>query len=112
MKESFLRKLQVVASFALIASAPLVANAAYENADAARSNLQVSFADLNLDSQEGVEVLYRRLKSASSKVCGTGVYQQKSTVKSAVQARACFQSVLSRSVAKVGNANLTAIHES
>ncbi len=111
MKESFLRKLQVVASFALVVSAPLVADAAYENADAVRGNLQVSFADLNLDSQEGVEVLYRRLKSASNRICGTGPYQQKSTVKSAVQARACFQSVLSRSVAKVGNARLTSIHE-
>ena len=36
MKESFLRKLQVVSSFALIVSAPLVADAAYENADAVR----------------------------------------------------------------------------
>ena len=112
MKESTLKKLQVAASLALVFSAPIVANAAHSGLSANESGIRVSYSDLNLDSKSGVELLYKRLQNASNKACLTGPYQQKASVREAVNARTCYNDVLTRSVAKVANDDLTAVHES
>jgi UrcA family protein len=112
MKESTLKKLHVAASVALVFSAPIVANAAHSSTSANDSGIRVSYSDLNLDSKSGIELLYKRLQNASNKACIAGPYQQKGSLREAVEARACFNRVLTRSVAKVGNDELTAVHES
>lgn len=112
MKESTLKKLHVAASVALVFSAPIVANAAHSSTSANDSGIRVSYSDLNLDSKSGIDLLYKRLQNASNKACLSGPYQQKANVREAVNARTCFNDVLTRSVAKVGNDDLTAVHES
>ena len=112
MKESTLKKLQVAASVALVFSAPIVVNAAHSNVPTNESGIRVSYSDLNLDSKSGITLLYKRLQNASDKACLTGPYQQKSSVREAVNARSCYNDVLARSVAKVGNDDLTAVHKS
>ncbi len=112
MNGLILRKVHVVALFALILGAPLVANAAHTVFDAADNKLHVSYADLNLNNDAGVAVLYSRLQSASKLVCGGSANNSKISLQEARAMRVCFQDVLSRSVAKVGNAKLTAIHAS
>jgi UrcA family protein len=112
MKELNLGKLLLVASVALVFSAPIVANAAHNSLSAVESGIRVSYSDLNLDSRNGIEVLYKRLQNATNQACLTGPFQQKASVREVVNARACYNDVLTRSVAKVGNNELTAVHES
>jgi len=112
MKESNLGKLQLVAAVALVFSASIAANATNNSLSAYAGGIHVSYSDLNLDSKNGIEVLYKRLQNASNQACLSGSFQQKASVREAVDARACYNDVLTRSVAKVGNDDLTAIHES
>ena len=112
MKESILRKVHVAASFALVFAAPLVANAANNSYDADSGALRVSYSDLNLNSDEGLAVLYGRLQSASSKACDTGSYTEKGSLSAMASSKACYDNLLSKLVAKVNSEKLTDIHES
>jgi UrcA family protein len=66
----------------------------------------VKFADLQVDTSAGVEVLYRRIQSAARRVCsydatsiqGPSVWQN------------CVRPAVDAAVAKVNNPQLTAIH--
>ena len=112
MKESKLRKVHAVATIALVLGAPVIANAAHSDVAADESGIRVSYSDLNLNTGDGIAVLYKRLQNASDRACYAGAFQQKGSVREAVEARTCYNDVLARSVAKVGNADLTAVHES
>ncbi len=76
----------------------------------------VSYADLNLESEEGVRVLYRRLKRASNNLCSAmppkiaGSVQIVYTDIYGPETRQCYHEALSNAVAKVDNADLTRIH--
>ncbi len=82
--------------------------------DATRTS--VSYADLNLESEESVRVLYRRLKRASSNLCSTTppkiagslpiVFQLGNTQ----ETRRCYRESLSKAVDKFDNEDLTRIH--
>lgn len=111
MNDSMLRRIQVVASFGLILSGPAIVSAAHQGFDADNGTLRVSYADLDLSSQAGVEVLYGRLQQASAVACDTGSLRQKGSLKAARMAESCFEEVLSKLVSKVKNDKLTAIHE-
>jgi len=88
----------------------MVASAANTDFDTAYKKIHVSYADLNLKNDEGVAVLYRRLQKASEWVCGASNHNSKVSLKQTREARACVNNVLTRSVAKVGNQKLTAVH--
>ena len=72
------------------------------------TSIAVSYADLNLENEEGVLVLYRRLQWASKKVCGD------SPVKLALhvlrQVNQCYRQTLTDAVEQVDNEYLTRIH--
>ncbi len=71
----------------------------------------VSYADLNLENEQGVRVLYRRLKRASKKLCG--IRPQKIYGSSAYHmwdSQRCYQATLSNAVDKFDNDDLTRIH--
>ncbi len=73
----------------------------------------VSYADLNLENEESVRVLYRRLKRASKELCSAtppriagslpNIHQRQET-------RQCFREALSNAVDKIDNEDLTRIH--
>jgi UrcA family protein len=112
MKESNLRKVQIAASFALIVAAPVVAEAANHSFQADTGKLRITYSDINLNSDEGIAVLYSRLQSASKEACNTGNYQEKGSLKARLAANACYADLLTKVVAKVDNEKLTAVHES
>jgi len=76
----------------------------------------VSYADLNLENEESVRVLYRRLKRASTELCSDAppkivgslpiIYQLSTTQ----ETRQCYREALSNAVDKINNEDLTRIH--
>jgi UrcA family protein len=68
----------------------------------------VSFKDLNLNSPEGVAVLYKRIKSAAYDVCGTPDRYDLSQFKTEI----CVRDAVSRAIVQVNNPMLTSLHES
>ncbi len=60
----------------------------------------VSYADLNLENKEDVQVLYRRLQRASKKVCR---YTPEVRI-------ACYRETLAEAVEKFDNVDLIRIH--
>ncbi len=115
MKESKLFKSLVATFVVIVLSGPAVVLAdkiTYFEVGKAR----VSYADLNLESEEGVRVLYRRLQRASNKLCSdappkiagslTKIYQLSTTQ----ETRQCYREALSNAVDKINNEDLTRIH--
>ena len=76
----------------------------------------VSYADLNLESEEGVRVLYRRLQRASNNLCSVtppkiaGSLPNIYIGKYGKETRQCYREALSNTVAKFDNEDLTRIH--
>ena len=70
----------------------------------------VSYADLNLESEEGVRVLYRRLQHASREVCSPKSLKITLSPFVNYQASGCYRHTLSDAVDKVDNEDLTRIH--
>jgi UrcA family protein len=68
----------------------------------------VSFKDLNLNSPEGVAVLYNRIKSAAYDVCGSPDRYDLSQFKTQI----CVKDAVSRAIVQVNNPMLTSLHES
>jgi UrcA family protein len=68
----------------------------------------VSFKDLNLNSPEGVAVLYKRIKSAASDVCANPYRYDLSQLKLQI----CIKDAVSRAIAQVNNPMLTSLYES
>ena len=73
------------------------------------ASVVVAYGDLNLDSDQGVAQLQRRLVAAANKVCGRPDPRNLRMVESA---RACFDAAMVRAVAKVGNERLARLNES
>ena len=68
----------------------------------------VSFKDLNLNSPEGVAVLYKRIKSAAYDVCESPDRYDLSQFKTQI----CVRDAMSRAIVQVNNPMLTSLHES
>jgi UrcA family protein len=111
MKESKIVKgfVTVVAIFAI--SAPAIASTSTDSGLKGQS-VKVSYADLNLQKEAGVKVLYRRLQQASKKACGVESFRNAGSLSEAAEMRRCYDRSLTSSVAKVDSALLTKIHES
>jgi UrcA family protein len=68
----------------------------------------VRFKDLNLNSPEGVAVLYKRIKSAAYDVCESPDRYDLSQFKTEI----CVRDAMSRAIVQVNNPMLTSLHES
>jgi UrcA family protein len=64
----------------------------------------VHYADLNLNTQAGISVLYRRIRNAADQVCGD-VHSKR--LVEAREAKACVAHAIQVSVQSVNNARLT-----
>ncbi len=110
MKESKLFKKLVATFVVIILGGPtmvLADTTSYFETDKA----SVSYADLNLENEESVRVLYRRLKRASKKVCGISprkIYG--SSVYHMWESQRCYEATLSNAVDDIDNDDLTRIH--
>lgn len=67
----------------------------------------VSFADLNLNGEPGVQTLYGRLRLAAAEVCAPF---RGNSLREKTKWHECFDPALARSVAKVDEPRLTAYH--
>ncbi len=116
MKESKLFKSLVATFVVIVLSGPAVVQAAGTISYIEVGKASVSYADLNLESEESVRVLYRRLKRASKELCSDAppkiagslpkIYQ----LSNGVETRQCYRETLSQLVEKVDNEDLTRIH--
>ncbi len=73
----------------------------------------VSYADLNLESEEGARMLYRRLKRASKELCSTTPPRVAGSVPEIYlreETPQCYREALSDAVDKFDNEDLTRIH--
>ena len=74
------------------------------------AKVTVSYADLNLENEEGVQTLYRRLQRASNEVSGFKSVRKTGTVRLWVKARQSYRNTLSNAVEKIDNERLSEIH--
>ncbi len=119
MKESKLFKSLVATFVVIVLSGPAVVQAAGAISYFEVGKASVSYADLNLESEEGVRVLYQRLKRASKELCSAtpprsagslpDIYLLSNGV-TGQDDRQCYREVLSNAVDKFDNEDLTRIH--
>jgi UrcA family protein len=69
----------------------------------------VHYSDLNLNTQAGAEVLYKRIRSAAEQVCGDVGSRQ---LEEAAAARACVDQAVVASIRAVNNLQLTNTYNS
>ena len=113
MKESKLFKSLAATFVVIVLSGPAVVQAAGTISYIDDGKAVVSYADLNLESEEGVRDLYRRLKRASDKLCSATPPRVAGRVQKIYQVREtsqCYGEALSNAVDKIDNENLTRIH--
>jgi UrcA family protein len=67
---------------------------------------KVSFADLNLNTTQGVDSLYRRISSAAGRVCASSESRESALM---TVWRHCMDQAISSAVDKINNPALTAI---
>jgi UrcA family protein len=114
MKESKLFKSLVATFVVIVLSGPAVVQAAGTISYFEVGKATVSYADLNLESEEDVRELYRRLRYASKEVCNVASPKiADSYVMKLVrqrETRQCYREALSNAVDKFDNEDLTRIH--
>ncbi len=110
MKESKLFRSLVATFVVIVLSGPAVVQAAGTISYFEVGKASVSYADLNLENEEGVRVLYRRLKRASKEACGGGSLRHSRSIIMKSSRLQCYRETLSNAVDKIDNENLTRIH--
>ena len=113
MKESKLFRSLVATFVVIVLSGPAVVLAdTPSNIEDAKAT--VSYADLNLESEEDVRMLYQRLQYASKAVCEIASPKiADSYVMKLVrqqETRQCYREALSNVIDKIDNEDLTRIH--
>jgi UrcA family protein len=68
----------------------------------------VHYSDLNLNTQSGAEVLYKRIRHAAEQVCGDVGSRQ---LAEAAAAKTCVNQAVGGSVRAVNNPRLTSIYD-
>ena len=116
MKESKLFRSLVATFVVIVLSGPAVVQAAGTISYIEVGKASVSYADLDLESEEGVRVLYRRLKRASSNLCSATPPKVAGSVaniyldRNPQETRQCYREALSNAVDKIDNEDLTRVH--
>jgi len=91
-------------------SIPVAASAGVLDSGTRDARIHVSYGDLDLTKTAGVSTLYARLKAAARQACGPTKFIEAGSVQRKLQNEACYDSLLSRAVEKLGNDDVTAIH--
>ena len=82
-----------------------------DSAHVEKRSVKVSYADLNLNNEKGIAVLYRRLQVASESVCGVRLARDQRSLRFMKIADDCYEEALSRAVDAVGSDLLLALHQ-
>ena len=105
-KESKLFKSLVATFVVIFLGGPAVALAGTASYFADATKTTVSYADLNLEREEDVRELYRRLQYASRKVCR----DTSPGIAGPIVRRVCYRETLSHVVDKFDNEDLARVH--
>ncbi len=113
MKKSKLFKRLVATFVVIVLAGPALVLADTPNyIEHARAT--VSYADLNLENEEGVRVLYQRLQDASKEVCSVAspkiaepILKKSWRLK---ETQRCYRKTLSNAVDKIDHEDLTRVH--
>ncbi len=109
MKESKVFKSLVATLIVIVLSGPAVVLAS-TSSHLEPNKATVSYADLNLENEEGVRELYQRLKRASKGVCGGASSRHAGSVIKKSSRQQCYRETLSNAVDNIDNEDLTRIH--
>jgi UrcA family protein len=109
MKESKVFKSLVASFIIIVLSSPAVV-LADTSSRLVTNKCTVSYADLNLENDESVRVLYRRLQQASREMCDVASPRLPGYLHLLSEARQCYRDSLSNAVDKIDNEVLTRIH--
>ncbi len=109
MKESKLFR-SLVAAFVIIVLGGTAVVLADTPSYVEDAKATVSYADLNLENDESVRVLYRRLQRASKEVCGVTSRLIAGSIGHFQGTKRCYRETLSNAVDKFENEDLTQIH--
>ncbi len=109
MKESKLFKSLVATFVVIVLGGPAVVLAS-TSSHLETNKATVSYADLNLENEEGVRVLYRRLQHASREVCGVTSLLIAGSIYHLQGIKHCYREALSNAVDNIDNEGLTRIH--
>lgn len=110
MKESKVVKRFLLGAVVTVLAIPAIAGATPYINDNNRVAVRVSYADLDLSSDAGLQTLYTRLKAASSAVCGSRSLFEAGSLDQLAQNKRCYRKALSKAVAKFNNARLNEVH--
>jgi len=89
---------------------PAFALASIPESAMTRTEVRVSFADLDLESPAGIETLYKRLKAAAGNACGPRTLSMAGSIELLAQNRACYRDSLERAILKLDNEALKERH--
>jgi len=109
MKESKLFKSLVATFVVIVLSGPAVVLAGTPS-DFEVAKVTVSYSDLNLATEQGVEVLYKRLQRASKEVSGITSLRTVGSLRRVQEARQQYNESLSNAVESFNNERLSEIH--
>ena len=109
MKESKPFKSLVATFVVIVLSGPAVVLAGTPS-DFEGAKVTVSYADLNLATEQGVRALYKRLQHASEEVSGFTSLRKVGSVRRFQEARQQYIESLSNAVESFNNERLTEIH--
>jgi UrcA family protein len=110
MKESNVVRTILVATAVTVMAIPAIAGATPYINEAGRAAVQVSYADLDLSNKVGLATLYARLKSASEAVCGSRSLRAAGSLEQLRENKRCFESALSKAIARIDNDKLSQLH--
>ena len=111
MKESKLSKGLLATIIVVALAAPTIASADTKS-ELKGVSVKVSYADLNLEKQEGAKALYRRLQQASRRACDYRGLKASGSLRRMIETQRCYDETLSDAVAELNNDMVTEIHNS
>ena len=79
-------------------------------ASASTSNINIAFDPTELNSAQGQERLYKKLKIASRKLCGSSNIQLTGSLRKSVGNSECYDGTLTAAVQRLDNDSITALH--
>jgi UrcA family protein len=96
-----------IAAFAAVGAAAFGSTAQAAEQSAVVPSITVRYADLNLNTAEGVEALYARLRAAAQKVCG---HEPERALVERIDWKTCYTQALEAAVSNVKSDHLSVLH--
>lgn len=108
LKARSIRNTLISAAAASVMTLPLLASASVIHKT--DSGVRITYEKTELASRRGQKGLYARLKSASRKICGWSNIRITGSVHNSAAKSQCYDETLTAAVERVGNPEITALH--